>query len=589
MKKLLSISVLLSFSLFIKSEIPVGASTPLQSENSIATIVTDSSICTQTSIIVDYVASGEFDEQNSFIAQLSDQYGNFSAPITIGEVQASSSGSIIVEFPASLKPSKTYRIRVVSTSPAVTGSDNGFDIAIGYNVTPAIKISTISTKFCPGDTVTFEAEYTYGGHKPTFIWKINDVTQWGPSSKTFKTTSLNNGDKVHCDLVTNIGCATQFIVSSNAIYMYAETNAVPMISIKTQRQTFCVGSEVIFHSFTRNAGENPIYDWKINNISTGITTHNFKTTTLKNGDVVSCDLVSSMTCANPRKVSSNNIVMDGRSPQFFYKDHDKDGYGNDTIFKFGCIAPPNYVLLNGDCDDRDRTVYPNAPELADGKDNNCNGLIDEDVEDVVFNISDVQQLESSQTFVFTVSVDKVKGQRVTIDYRTMDSTASSDDYRRKSGTLEFGPGKLEKKIAIQVFDDNIPEPTEIFKVVLRNPSIGRIEKRVGYGTIIDDDSLTAFSYDRSKMRNSKQINVKISPNPTKNVITVYIEGIYGNVDFNLFDILGKVVFRKKMTFATSKEFKIDIPVVGSVRPGNYFLTIIDQNGNRVTKQVIIEK
>ncbi|TVQ89533.1 MAG: hypothetical protein EA397_14945 [Deltaproteobacteria bacterium] len=33
---------------------------------------------------------------------------------------------------------------------------------------------------------------------------------------------------------------------------------------------------------------------------------------------------------------------------------------------------------DGDCDDRDATVYPGAPELADGKDNNCNGEIDDD-------------------------------------------------------------------------------------------------------------------------------------------------------------------------------------------------------------------
>ena len=38
-----------------------------------------------------------------------------------------------------------------------------------------------------------------------------------------------------------------------------------------------------------------------------------------------------------------------------------------------------YSPLEGDDDDNDATVHPGAPELDDGKDNNCNGLVDEAV------------------------------------------------------------------------------------------------------------------------------------------------------------------------------------------------------------------
>ena len=41
--------------------------------------------------------------------------------------------------------------------------------------------------------------------------------------------------------------------------------------------------------------------------------------------------------------------------------------------------PAGYVTSNTDCDDGDNTIYPNAPELADNKDNDCDGETDEGI------------------------------------------------------------------------------------------------------------------------------------------------------------------------------------------------------------------
>lgn len=37
-----------------------------------------------------------------------------------------------------------------------------------------------------------------------------------------------------------------------------------------------------------------------------------------------------------------------------------------------------FTELQGDCNDNDNTIYPNAPELCDNKDNNCNNIVDDE-------------------------------------------------------------------------------------------------------------------------------------------------------------------------------------------------------------------
>lgn len=63
--------------------------------------------------------------------------------------------------------------------------------------------------------------------------------------------------------------------------------------------------------------------------------------------------------------SSSNDDTSACVPKDLCLDKDKDGYGIGP----GCLGP--------DCDDDDTTVYFGAPEICDGKDNDCNGAIDD--------------------------------------------------------------------------------------------------------------------------------------------------------------------------------------------------------------------
>ena len=63
----------------------------------------------------------------------------------------------------------------------------------------------------------------------------------------------------------------------------------------------------------------------------------------------------------------------------FYQDGDADGYGKNGTAK--CLCGPvdqHTAKLAGDCNDADPAALPGAIELCNGKDDDCDGLVDED-------------------------------------------------------------------------------------------------------------------------------------------------------------------------------------------------------------------
>jgi len=68
----------------------------------------------------------------------------------------------------------------------------------------------------------------------------------------------------------------------------------------------------------------------------------------------------------------------GFTPVLLVTDADGDGYGTTNgMSMIGCPPVPGFATTFDDCNDTDAAVNPGAMELANGRDDNCNGKVDD--------------------------------------------------------------------------------------------------------------------------------------------------------------------------------------------------------------------
>lgn len=112
-------------------------------------------------------------------------------------------------------------------------------------------------------------------------------------------------------------------------------------------------------------------------------------------------------------------------------------------------------------------------------------------------IDDVTMNEGStgSTFyVFTVLLEAVAADPVTVSYGTVQDTAQQgSDFIGTAGTIVFAPGELSKTITVEVNGDTTTEANEQFFLQLFNPVNAVLNNDRGTGTILNDDAVVTFA------------------------------------------------------------------------------------------------
>ena len=225
-----------------------------ESSYSITSAVSISGVCVGATLPVAYTAVGTYTAGNTFTAQLSNAAGSFASPVSIGTVTATASSTITTTIPAGTATGSGYRVRVVSSNPALSGPDNGTNITV--NTVPAKPAITAggATTFCAGGSVTLTAPAGFTAYS------------WSNGATTQSITATQGG--VYTVVVANSGCSSP--VSDAVAVTVNPTPATPVVTASGST-TLCQGSSV-----TLTATAATTYKWYLNgNIITGATAQSY--------------------------------------------------------------------------------------------------------------------------------------------------------------------------------------------------------------------------------------------------------------------------------------------------------------------------
>jgi hypothetical protein len=135
--------------------------------------VLQTSTCAGGNVIVPFtVTGGNFTFGNVFTAQLSNQFGQFTAPVNIGSIPWIASGIIFATIPSNANFSFFYRIRIIASNPMDTSNVSPNPIFVTQVAQLNQIVAAPHNYVCPGDTITLTAINIAS----SYSWSTGDTT-----------------------------------------------------------------------------------------------------------------------------------------------------------------------------------------------------------------------------------------------------------------------------------------------------------------------------------------------------------------------------------------------------------------------------
>ncbi|WP_461445396.1 Ig-like domain-containing protein, partial [Maribacter sp.] len=362
-----------------------------------------------------------------------------------------------------------------------------------------------------------------------------------------------------------------------------------------------IGNALAFISGTHALGQTIVWNLDVSRLSTG----NELTLIVKHGNGNDVAFASDETTNAPKLI----ITTGSSSPS----DNDGDGFLSDV-----------------DCNDNDDTVFPGAPEICDGKDNNCDGLIDgaepgvscgspvevdADLIEATYlqgannpeplgSVLRVEQ-ENRETYLkFDLSnFNSIFGARLEMEVTsdpgngTIEVFLGSDSNWTETGLRGFNSPDIVGETLARLKGTHTVGQTKVWNLdVSRLPEGNELTLIVKHS----DGNDVAFASDETVMAprliltvaddagKTKLNELVISPNPANVDTHIALKSPSGrklSKGLSVFDIQGRLVLTVSEQEADSAgDYTLH---VDGLENGTYFIKAYDENGTPYVKQMII--
>jgi len=289
-------------------------------------------------------------------------------------------------------------------------------------------------------------------------------------------------------------------------------------------------------------------------------------------------------------------IDEGLEQFTYYFDEDQDGFGEASRDTQTCydFAPIGFVVLPTDCNDQDPAINPDATEICDDIDNNCDGQIDEDLQLYTYYIDTDNDTYGDDAISIQICYDTPAAGYV------VDNTDCVDD------DAAINPA------AIEICDDidnncdgQIDEDLPLFKYYLDNDEDGfgdaseeieicydtPPENYVRDNTDCDDDNaginpaqadIPDNGIDEDCSGVDLFLATKIFPNPVTDMLVIHYQ-LDGVAEVVWISTEGRLIREQQTTFTNNRTFinDIDLP------QGIYILRIIKDGEVVLTDRVMV--
>ena len=162
-----------------------GLSTRSTAQTISTGVISPVSVCPGGAVSIAYTVSASFAAGNTFSAQLSDATGVFPIkPVAIGTLASVTSGTINATIPSSIAAGTGYRVRVLASAPAQTGSTSLASLTVNAPLSPGI---TTPVAYCVNQVASpLVATPSAGG---TLQWYALNGTSTSATAPTPDTKS----------------------------------------------------------------------------------------------------------------------------------------------------------------------------------------------------------------------------------------------------------------------------------------------------------------------------------------------------------------------------------------------------------------